>query len=121
MTNKNNFPANIMDRPHLKHEVAISSRLVGKALSLGYLLSVDDGEEMAIEKSRDRSAITAEFFATDQTNLMIHKADGEYIGHIMLIHGNDLDLISDYGAKAGNLDVMEEIANAADTYINAHY
>ncbi|TGT64042.1 MULTISPECIES: hypothetical protein [unclassified Mesorhizobium] len=78
-------------------EAKIIKRLVRKALNLGYVVSVYDGEDYAIVRSNDFDAITAEIAATDSTELVFRRADDKTkIGSVLLIHGNDEDVISDH-------------------------
>jgi hypothetical protein len=70
---------------------------IDAALAAGYTLAVFDGEEVH-PKSRDRKAIFAEMFATDDEYLMVYgAADGQRLGWMRFIYGNDgWDVLADY-------------------------
>jgi hypothetical protein len=76
-------------------EAKIAGRLVRQAIKLGYSLSVYDGEEWTVKKSRDYAAITAALGTTDCDVLRIRQDTGNALGSITLIWGNDEDVISD--------------------------
>lgn len=77
-------------------EQDIISQIVDRALAKGYMISVFDGEEWAVVKSRDKDRILAETAATDVTQYKIRNAEGENLGSIIFVHGNDEDVIHDY-------------------------
>lgn len=92
-------------------EQKIVGALIKKALALGYVVSVYDGEEWALKKSSDYEKITAEIAATDETQLIFREAvGGTKIGWLMLVHGNDEDVICDYTAN----DAMDELVEGVD-------
>ncbi|RWM32596.1 MAG: hypothetical protein EOR77_21435 [Mesorhizobium sp.] len=92
-------------------EQKIVRALIKKALGLGYLVSVYDGEEWAVKKSGDYEKITAEIAATDETQLIFRKAeDGSKVGWLMLVHGNDEDVICDHTAN----DAMDQLVEGVD-------
>lgn len=74
--------------------------LVTTLLAAGYSLSVYDGVEFTIKRSRKAAAIFAGMYQTDENQLFLH-GHGAGIGRtgrtwIRLIYGNGSDLISDY-------------------------
>ncbi|RWN60173.1 hypothetical protein [Mesorhizobium sp.] len=92
-------------------EQKIVGALIKKALGLGYLVSVYDGEEWPVKKSDDFAKITAEIAATDSTEFVFRKAeDGSKIGWLMLVHGNDEDVICDYTDN----QLMNELVEGVD-------
>lgn len=85
-----------MAPPHASEiEAKISMRIVDDALSAGFSISVYDGEETTIRKSRDKAEIVDAMSSTDTDTLTFHNADGKAIGKVFLVWGNDHDLISD--------------------------
>ncbi|MDX0762392.1 hypothetical protein U8C32_08695 [Sinorhizobium medicae] len=98
------FPQH-MDRT----EQRIVGKLIRKALALGYLVSVYDGEEWALVKADDYKAITAEVAATDETTLRFRLASGEKVGSVWLVHGNEDDVISDCSDNAATLALCEGV------------
>lgn len=78
------------------HEKRIITKILRKALKVGYSVSVFDGEETALTKSTDFETITKEIAATDGTWLSFHLSGGDKNGTIMLVHGNGEDVVADY-------------------------
>lgn len=79
-----------------KIEKKIVARIISDAIRAGYSLSVNNGEEIVIRKSRDKAAILAEMFSVDTEHLVYHK-DGVRQGSVFLVYGNDgWDVICDY-------------------------
>lgn len=97
-------------------ETKIAKALIKAALKRGYLISVNDGEEWAIQKSMDASAVWDAMRSTDADTLVFFadSKDAGYVrlGFALLIWGNGEDIISDYSAKV-KIDELVEEANAA--------
>lgn len=74
-------------------ERRIINRLIGAALRKGYTISVNDGEDWTIRQSNDAETITNALATTDRDTLSF-RAEGKHIGSILLIWGNDEDVIS---------------------------
>lgn len=98
-------PAVEFDDPqYTKHlsdiERDVIDDLIREALARGARISVFDGEEVAISRSVNYRRITSEIAATDMTRLTLRKPDEtgalRKIGSILLIHGNDAEVVSDY-------------------------
>ena len=106
MTNpfkKSEAAARVMGRHktanRIKVEGMIADFFVTKALADGYLVSVFDGEEDALDKSQDKTVILNEMFSTDQDELTLYFPNGDRFGAVQFIYGNDgYDVISDYSA-----------------------
>ena len=81
-------------------ERQIVRRLVSDILAKGYRLSVYDGGEFTVKFSTDATAILDALASTDSDNLIIRRADKSRVGFVMLIWGNDTDLISDHTDSA---------------------
>lgn len=77
------------------NEKRIVGRLVEDLLTAGYLLSVNDGEEVTVARSNDAGAIYAALSSTDEDYLVVHRATLRD-RWVRLIWGNDVDVISDY-------------------------
>ena len=73
-------------------------RAVTKALlAAGHSVSVHDGYEIVVRKSRSVSAVMAALMSTDQDGLWAHSADGSRVGWVSFVYGNDgWDVIHDY-------------------------
>lgn len=81
-------------------ERRIARRLVIRLLKEGFDLSVFDGEETVVHKSEDANAVWDAMGSTDMDYIHVWKAN-KHVGWILLIWGNDVDLISD---NTTNLD-----------------
>lgn len=82
---------------HLTEERAIVDRIIRDALRRGYLITVSDGEEVALRWCNNYESITAEVAATDMTTLTLFPdSHAKAIGNIFLIHGNGGDVVGDY-------------------------
>lgn len=77
-------------------EARIITKIIDSALAQGYLLCIYDGEERSDFITSDRGMIESEIAATDQTTLCFYRAPEDFIGAVLLIHGNGADVISDY-------------------------
>ena len=78
-------------------EMTVARNLVKKAIDAGYKISVYDGEEYPVKKSRNFTEITRALASTDQDILVIRDLDGLRIGRILLVYGNSPEeLIADH-------------------------
>jgi hypothetical protein len=95
--------ANVTLRQSIERRIV--GRIVADALAMGYLVSVNDGEETTLKRSTDRKAIIAAMFTTDEDRLLFHHPDQkEAFGWIYLVYGNDgWDVVNDYTT---NLSVL---------------
>ncbi len=106
--------------PHLSTERQIVDKLIDTILANEtYSISIYDGEEWALAGSRDKDKITAEIAATDETTLRVRdigSADegrpARVVGWVLLIHGNDADVISDHAATEEITNIVEETMKA---------
>lgn len=77
-------------------DLSIATKLVVKAIAKGYAISVNDGEETVVNRSRDIAQITQALASTDNDLLVIyHVAETRWIGTILLVWGNGEDVIID--------------------------
>ena len=96
-------------------EMKIAEQLVDDALAAGYTVSVEDGEEITVMDSADRAEILGALQTTDMDRLYLHTPTGRH--WILLIWGNDCDLISDYaGPDEVMAPLMESAQNVVDKY-----
>lgn len=80
-------------------ERKICFKLVDVLLAEGCTITHHNGEYAEVERSTDKAAIRAAFFATDMEELAAFK-DGSQVGWWSLVYGNDgWDVISDYSAN----------------------
>lgn len=83
--------------PHASDiEKKIVGRLVTDILATGVTVSIYDGEEFALEDSNDEAAIYAALSSTDTDRIYVHDLSHKRVGWILLVWGNDVDIISDY-------------------------
>ena len=76
-------------------EARIARKIVKDALANGWSISVYDGEEWTLMRSAKQIEILEAMCSTDMDTLRFH--DGyEAIGSVLLIWGNDEDIVSDY-------------------------
>lgn len=78
-----------------KSENKIVKRLLAAILKAKCTVTVYDGEDCVITKSRAKGVIIAALGSTDHDVLHIYHPDGK-LGFILLIWGNGEDVISDY-------------------------
>lgn len=93
-------------------ERGVATRLVRAAIHAGYAVSVYDGEEYTVKRSRRERQILAALASTEEDWLVIRDSAGERLGSLRLIWGNDAtgeELIADYTDKPE----IEALANAA--------
>jgi hypothetical protein len=93
-------------------ERGVATRLVRAALHAGYTVSVYDGEEYTVKRSRRERQILAALATTGEDALVIRDSAGERLGVLSLIWGNDEtgeELIADHSDN----DAMDALYNAA--------
>lgn len=80
----------------IKIERAIISRIVKDALKLNYTVSVYDGEEWCLKRSSSYKEVMQSIQSTDMDTLNIRDNQGNKIGSIWLVYGNDgYDVVAD--------------------------
>lgn len=92
--------------PEIEHASDTERRIVGKlvhdALMQGYPLSVWDGEEMCLVESIDPDEVYKALASTDSDVIYVHSRSTNPPG-VVLIWGNECDVISDYNTSLENL------------------
>ena len=83
----------------LAMEKLISTNLITSAIAKGFTVSVFDGEEWTVKRSLDFDTIFDALDTTDMNILSFRNAEGESKGKVVLVWGNDGDLISDLSAS----------------------
>ncbi len=93
-------------------ERRIAEEVITQALAAGFLISVEDGEEITLKKSRGKAKILEAMFTTDEDRLYFTKPgqkEGDS-GWVYFVYGNDgWDVINDYTT---NLEEMMKPVNA---------
>jgi hypothetical protein len=93
-------------------ERGVATRLVRAAIKAGYTVSVYDGGEYTVKRSRRERQILAALASTEEDWLVIRDSAGERLGSLRLIWGTDEtgeELIADHTDKPE----IEALANAA--------
>jgi hypothetical protein len=85
--------------------------LVAEALKRGFTVSVYDSEEWTLKRSTDKAAIMDALFTTDMDTIKLRRAsDGESVGNVLLVYGNDgPDVVSDYSCSPEIESIMDEV------------
>lgn len=80
-------------------ERGVATRLVRAAIHAGYAVSVYDGEEYTVKRSRKERQILAALATTGYDTLVFRDSAGERLGSTFLVWGNEESgecLISDH-------------------------
>jgi hypothetical protein len=93
-------------------EAKIARRLVKSILARGLTVSVYDGEETTLARSKDRAAILAAMGTTGCDTLTARNDSGARVASFMLVYGNAEDgseLIADHSAGDTALDIYDSL------------
>jgi len=94
-------------------EKGIAKRVVRAAIEAGYTVSLWDGGEYTVKRSRKLSEVVGAMFTVDEESLEIRDSEGGLIGTVWMVYGNDgFDAINDYTATK----TMEKLMLDADEY-----
>lgn len=77
----------------------IARALVGLGIAKGYTVSVNDGEEWTVERSRSAEEVLGALATTDADTLVFRRDDGSRVGFVWLIWQNGIDVASDWSAN----------------------
>lgn len=73
----------------IANEKKAVKKIVERAIRLGYMVSLYDGEEYTVKRSVDKAAIMAAVYTTDMDRLYFRvKTTGEQVGSVLLVYGN---------------------------------
>ena len=110
---------NIQERQRIEQRIARAA--IAGLLAAGYFVSVYDGEEMALRRSRDAKAIFSAMGATDEETLIAYRPlpttddapRWERVGSVLFVYGNDgWDVIADHATSLENdLQAANELAD----------
>jgi hypothetical protein len=86
--------------PSIEKRIAVERRIVRQiaidALMAGFCVSVHDGEDYVLVRSRSVAAIVDACMTTDEDRLFFSDADGKRLGWVFLVYGNSgWDVIND--------------------------
>jgi len=91
-------------------ERRMASALVKACLRRGFSVTIDNGEDKPIKKSRNYRAIMNEMWQTDEEHVVIFDAEGKRRGWFFLVYGNDgYDLVADYGITEATDAIWNEV------------
>ncbi|MDL2408609.1 hypothetical protein PY650_23770 [Rhizobium calliandrae] len=84
----------------IEMERKIVSAIVMHAIANHMTVSVYDGEEWMLVRSKSYGDIFASLFITDEDRLLLRNADGDKVGWFCLVYGKDgYNVVSDYTAN----------------------
>lgn len=84
------------DKNLCRRETAVLEHLLSVILAKGWHISVNDGEEWVVRKSRDQGLISKALGSTGEDTLRIRDDEGQHVGTIWLIYGNGYDVINNH-------------------------
>jgi hypothetical protein len=95
-------------------EKKIVDMLVIRAIAEGYTIEVNDGAEVALLPSQNCDAVLNAMFSTGIDILVLRRAGAAgIVGSVVLIHGNDEDIISDHTDRAEITTLVAEAMELA--------
>jgi hypothetical protein len=116
MSNFDTYIARALEKGHkdlakrMKMEKRMASALVRAILDRGYLISVSNGEDWPIRRSKSYRAVMDVLWQTDEEAVCLYDPDGRPQGHFFLVYGNDgYDLIADYGITDATEAIYNEV------------
>jgi hypothetical protein len=103
-------------------ERLIVKKICDDAIAKGYLVSLHDGECFVVKRTRDVTKIMENMMATDEEQLWIRSATGEYLGHVFLVYGNSgWDVINNHSDNAAINDLLVGANDLAEAIENEEY
>lgn len=98
----------------IRKEAMVIRKLLTIALERGLSVSVNDGEEWTVRRSRDFATVFSALRTTDEDRLRFWDGDKQE-GDVRLIYGNSgWDVIADYSVGGDVEDLMIEVSRYAD-------
>ncbi len=91
-------------------EALVARKLIRRILARGWLISVYDGEEYSVKRSNCESHILRNLCQTGLDDIFVMNSNGEYLGRLMLVWGNDPDgseLIADHSVSDAITDLVD--------------
>lgn len=87
-------------------EKSVLRGIISRALAKGFTVSLFDGEEWVVRKSRNAQEVIGSMFTVDEETLRFCDADGVKVGDAFIVHGNSPEeVVCDHTDS----DVMTEI------------
>jgi len=75
----------------IQQEKTAAGRIIDRGLAKGYLVSVNDGEEYTVIRSRKRSQIMGALQSTDTDIVVFRNPNGDKVGFVFFVWGNSPD------------------------------
>lgn len=110
--------------PEIKARILVERAIIRKFCELviakGCALTIDDGEDISVRKSKDIDFLMANVCACDEEWLRVHNPAGIYIGAVWFVYGNDgWDVVCDYHTSLDThpalTGVMDEVNKFAES------
>jgi len=98
-----------MDKFAAEGESRVARKIVNAAIASGYCLSVHDGEEWTLRRSKDAQAVLDALATTGMDTIRLRSPEGVRVGELILVWGNDpegSELIADIQAP-WEMDLVE--------------
>ncbi len=100
-------------------ERLIVKKICDDAVARGHMVSLHDGQCYVVKRTRDVAKIMENLMATDEEQLWIRSATGEYLGHVYLVYGNTgWDVINDYSDTPAINELLVGANELAETFEN---
>jgi hypothetical protein len=94
----------------MEMERRMASALVKACFANGGMVSIHNGEEWAIRKSRNYRSVMDALWQCDEEHVVAHRADGTRAGSFYLVYGNDgYDLVADYTANEFCNEIWDKV------------
>lgn len=113
MTKDLNFPKHTS-----RAEALIMDAVIREVLRRYCQIEVHDGEETVLEPSTDRALIQAESHGSDYTYYKIWTDTYIPLGTVWFVHGNGVDVLTDYTANVVMDDIVAEAGRVRDRLIS---
>ena len=98
-------------------ERLIVKKICDDAVAKGYMVSLHDGEYYTVKRTRKVAEIMENIMATDEEQLLIRSATGEYLGHVFLVYGNSgWDVINNHSDNPAINDLLVGANELAETF-----
>jgi hypothetical protein len=81
-------PTETANQKRIETEKAIVKHAIAGLLKLGYLITVNDGEETTLLRSANVDTIFAAMFTTDEDFLFVYDCSRSVFGTVRFIYGN---------------------------------
>lgn len=88
----------------------IYEKLIRRGLEAGYVVSIFDGQEWSVERSRNETEIlAARISVTDFTKIRFRTMIGKFVGDVVLIYVDNDDVIADWTDNSATDELMREL------------